>query len=91
MAVFTYDYRPQREGNVFTPVCHSVHGVGGSLSGRSLSRGGLCQGDPHTVKSGRYASYWNAFLLNIACDARKDMVFETNSDDYFSHCFRLYH
>ena len=25
---------------------------------------GLCQGEtPHTVKSGRYASYWNAFLL----------------------------
>ena len=44
---------------------------GGSLSGGSLSRegglypggGGLCQGDPsRTVKSGRYASYWNAFL-----------------------------
>ena len=29
---------------------------------------------PHTVTSGPYASYWNAFLLNIACDARKDMV-----------------
>ena len=29
----------------------------------SLSRGGLCQGDPHTVQSGQYASYWNAFLL----------------------------
>ena len=32
-----------------------------------LSREGLCQGVPwtetsHTVKSGRYAFYWNAFL-----------------------------
>ena len=39
---------------------------GGSLSGRSLSRGGLCPGDPpchHTVTCGWYTSYWNAFLL----------------------------
>ena len=28
--------------------------------------GGLCQGDsPCTIQSGRYASYWNAFLLNM--------------------------
>ena len=63
---------------------------GGSLSRGSLSRG-VCQGDPpdrapppHTVTSGRYASYWNAFLfiinnsfflfvLNCTC-----MVTETN-------------
>ena len=25
-------YRPQRQGNVFTPVCHSVHREGGSAS-----------------------------------------------------------
>ena len=31
---------------------------GGSLSGR-----GLCHGDPPMVTSGRYASYWNAFLF----------------------------
>ena len=48
---------------------------GGSLSrGVSVQRGlcpegvsvqrGLCQGDPHTVMCGRYASYWNAFLFN---------------------------
>ena len=29
-------------------------------------QGGLCQGDPRTVKSGQYAFYWNAFLL-ISC------------------------
>ena len=85
-------YRPQRscgQGNIFTPVCHSVH------------RGGMSEADPpgrHTAPragtpplragtppigtppqtrppppsreadasirsmSGRYASYWNAFL-----------------------------
>ena len=26
-------------------------------------QGDLCQGDPRMVKSGRYASYWNAFLF----------------------------
>ena len=26
---------------------------------------GLCLGDPRTVKSGRYASDWNAFSLKI--------------------------
>ena len=52
---------------------------GGSLSGSGLGgvsvqgvsvQGGLCPGglhlgdrDPHTVTSGWYASYWNAFLL----------------------------
>ena len=49
--------------------------VWGSLSRGSLSQGGLClgvlcprgsisrRGIPCTVTSGRYASYWNAFLL----------------------------
>ena len=55
---------------------------GGSVSrgylcpwGVSLSRvvslrgeGGLCQGDPHTVMCGRYASYWNAFLYENATE-----------------------
>ena len=41
----------------------------GSLSKGVSVQGGQCQGDtpvqrsPHTVKSGWYASYWNAFLL----------------------------
>ena len=38
----------------------SVRGV--SVQG-CLCPGGLCQGDPRTVKSGRYASHWNAFFL----------------------------
>ena len=64
-----------RQGNVFTPVCNSVHG-GGSLSHDQggLRLGGLCPGGSlsgrpprqsplGTVMSGQYASYWNAFLL----------------------------
>ena len=37
--------------------------LGGSISGGISVQGGLCHGDPRTVTSGRYASYWNAFLL----------------------------
>ena len=66
---------------IFSQACLSVHGGGGclcpgvSVKGGSLSRGlgslgglcpgSLCQGDPRTVKSGRYASYWIAFLYLI--------------------------
>ena len=45
----------------------------GGLSRRGLCPGGLCQGDPpdrdppHMVTSGRYTSYWNAFLLYLNC------------------------
>ena len=121
-------YRPQTklwEGNVFTPVCDSVHG-GVSLSrvslcpgwvsvqgalypwglcpGGSLSRGvsvqgvsvqgvsvqgglcpgglcpggslswGICQGDPRTVKSRQYASYWNAFLFFIFPEGKTRLI-----------------
>ena len=39
---------------------------GGLCPGGLYPAGYLCQGDPpHTVKSGRYESYWNAFLFNI--------------------------
>ena len=50
-------YRPQNEvceGYVFTGVCLSTGG-----GSRSLSR----TETPRTVTSGRYASYWNAFLF----------------------------
>ena len=68
-------YRPQTK---FAKVMFSQVFVcpwgGGSLSrGVSFQRrvsvrgvsvqGGLCQGDIRMVKSGRYASYWNAFLF----------------------------
>ena len=66
------------EGNVFTGVCLSTGGLGlcsaGSLSGEGVSvQGlGLCPGgvpvqeDAPKVKSGRYASYWNAFCVKYA-------------------------
>ena len=44
-----------------------MSGQGGSLSwGVSVQgAGGLSGRSPHTVKSGRYASYWNAFLSSV--------------------------
>ena len=54
-------YRTQtklRQGNVFTPVCDSVH-RGRSLSGGVLCPGGSLSGRSScTVKNVRYASYW---------------------------------
>ena len=94
-----YYYRPQRscgQGNIFTPVCHSVHRGGSApLPGRTplpwrtppaRENPPPCQGelplparetppppgpDPPPREadcsirstSGRYASYWNAFLF----------------------------
>ena len=67
-----------RQGNVFTPVCDSVHrgdlcleGLcpGGLCQGQGVSfwgvsvQGCLCQEDPRTVTCRWYASYWNAFLF----------------------------
>ena len=53
-----------REGNIFTGTCHSVHGGGG----RTVPAGTI----PHPPRPppprwtrGRYASYWNVFLLKI--------------------------
>ena len=103
-------YRPKRsfgQGNIFTPVCHSVHRGGGACSkflGGCLLQifgGGACSkfsggcllqisggwgcllqifggvpapnfwGGPPIfgIRSpfGRYASYWNAFLLMLIC------------------------
>ena len=68
------NYRPQRscgQGNVFTRVCHSVHrGVGVSAS--------VHAGIPHPPQdshsSGRYASYWNAFLFYLDFTARSSKV-----------------
>ena len=42
------------EGNVFTGVCHSVHGWGGRYPL-----------PPKFIQSGRYASYRNAFFLKL--------------------------
>ena len=51
------------EGNVFTPVCHSVQSVGGGLQEDPPGQRPsvlIFRGDH---RSGRCASYWNAFLL----------------------------
>ena len=56
-----------RQGNVFTPVCHSIHGGGGGLSG-SVHAGIHPPGNPTPADgycSGQYASYWNAFLFSL--------------------------
>ena len=45
--------------------CLWLQGGVSDCRGVSLTAGGLCQGDTsHTVKSGRYASCWNAFLFD---------------------------
>ena len=47
------------KGHVFTPVCDSVHG--GGMHGKGGGRACVCgRRDGHC--SGRYTSYWNAFL-----------------------------
>ena len=58
--------------NIFTRVCHSVHGSKVSILGSSLCRWSLCRGSlsgrppcRDSVKSGWCPSYWNAFLLLI--------------------------
>ena len=75
-------------GNIFTPVCDSVH-RGGSLSGGGgVLSGGLCPGGSlssggrppcrHTVTWGRYGSYWNAFLSILIFTLKsKCIVFTT--------------
>ena len=58
---FTARKRSLGQGNIFAPVCHSVHrgGLGWGVPapggpGGDTPRDGYC--------CGRYASYWNAFL-----------------------------
>ena len=69
------------EGNVFTGVCLSTGRGGVSVQGEFLFRGGLCQGDPRTVTCGRYASYWNAFLLSIFSVFRGASPFSEASEE----------
>ena len=66
--IITACKRSLGQGNSFTPVCHSVHG-GGGVPGQvhpqtrypPPPRSSACWEIRAT--SGRYASYWNAFLL----------------------------
>ena len=80
LAIFTARKRSLGQGNIFTPVCHSVHGGGGVPVPRgACSRGSACSrgvpalgvpgGDPPTPDSyccGRYAPYWNASLFVLS-------------------------
>ena len=65
-SIITDRKRSLGQGNIFAPVCHSVHRVGSTWAG--TPRAGT---PPLTVHAGlrstseRYASYWNAFLLII--------------------------
>ena len=52
-----WSHVPSREVSVQGGFCSGVLCPKGSVQGRSLS--------PSTVKSGRYASYWNAFLCSL--------------------------
>ena len=60
------NYRPLRKGNVFTGVCLSTGPRGGG--GDCTTPGRQTPPPPLTDShySGRYASYWNAFLFNFA-------------------------
>ena len=69
-------YHPQtklREGYVFTPVCDSIHGGAGVADtpllgrppvGRHSHPPAWADNPPGWSISGRYASYWNAFLFS---------------------------
>ena len=63
-SIFIARKRSLGQGNMFTPVCHSVHG-GVAWSRRGVPGPGGPGGDtfPDGYCCGRYASYWNAFLL----------------------------
>ena len=88
--IITARKRSLEQGNVFTPVCHSVHKGGGwlpSMHYRSHDQGVCIQGVGQTPPpcmgycrirstSGRYASYWNAFLLAMLITISLEMAFE---------------
>ena len=89
MIIITARKRSLGQGNIFTPVCHSVHSGGAWSGGGSSGPGGclvLWRGllpgvvpgpggclvetprPPDGYCCGRYASYWNAFLLHLLSD-----------------------
>ena len=48
--------------------------MAGLCPGASLSERPPQTDTPHTLKSGRYASYWIAFLLIIKCAQQADFI-----------------
>ena len=95
-SLFTARKQSFGQGNIFTSVCHSVH-RGGALIDRDpwtdtpswilLDRYPPLRSSwtetPCTVTSGRYASYWNAFLFGffLLCPTSR-----SNSYLTFSEC-----
>ena len=64
--IFTARKRSLGQGNIFAPVCHSVHrgrGVPGQVPPGQVHTPTMHAGIRST--SGRYASYWNAFLFHF--------------------------
>ena len=57
----------------------SVHGGEVCVQRGCLSMGGSLSGKPPTAKSGRYASYWNAFLFFLC------FFLENANDKYKYH------
>ena len=70
-----------REGNVFTGVC-LFKGVGTHPQGWICPGGGYSPPPQYMgyygirSTSGRYASYWNAFLLSLKFDLKKRQINE---------------
>ena len=128
--VITARKRSFGQGNIFTPVCHSVHRVhdrGGAcmrgegrvwlggcawwghacpggvhgrwwrcMPGSMHGQGPACPGGMHAPPSprpdttrygrsmsGRYASYWNAFLLLLSLKTKKDLNDSLNDNAIF--------
>ena len=84
-----YIYRPQtklRKGNVFTGVCQ------GSCPRCGVSQHTLGQTPPSLTRqppdghcSGRYASYWNAFLFVIFFETLYEIWFADPDDSTFEY------
>ena len=67
-SIFTARKRSLGQGNIFTPVCHSVHTGGiclsaGAGAGADTPLRSACWEIRST--SGQYASYWNAILFKV--------------------------
>ena len=65
MVIFTPCKRSLGQGNVFTPVCHSVY----RMHHRSHDRGGLCRGGPPEYINKRAVRILLAYILvlHIPC------------------------
>ena len=95
--IITARKRSLGQGNIFTPVCHSVHrgGMhgcsGGGMRGCSegvcvVAPGGGVYGIRWDTEirsmSGRYASYWNAFfVMNATHFSKGDQFHETGAKE----------